>query len=1061
MPNGPPPKTAPRTVPFHEQVRDLVEEIFRRHPRKVFLLVVLLALIVPAVNLWSFLVLRGRLAEAWKVADRTFQQGNFSAARDDYVHVLGIAAESAKLPLEHTRLAEFMRDLAERCRLLSESLKGTQDSWQPALEEWTAFRRETADIDNLAAADFVLEELLEFPIDDRRAAGDRLILQAARKLVPRVHHVQFPEAEALARLNEAAVILGSSGALSAELNDAITWAEHRLRLVEGLRQFQESADRSIASLAPIDLNRTKGVWQSLKGAFPNSPRNANDNLLTLPRELWEAYVERLEQELRQRIRLLSGTDERPADALKFGHVGTLELPRLPTRDYTALAVLSHRGQPPTLERLIFTRVEDRCYALNAKSGHPVWVLRTGYDAAALPIETTSAGERLLIIPWECETGHAITVATPDPEVRWTWQLPPDAVPTGPPVVVGESLFVSLSTGQIVQLALADGRFLGLAVLPSLLVGPLQATEDGQDAAAVGDNLAIYFFKLRPALELTDILLPDNSDSTVSACAAWIPPFALVFQNDLAGNCEMTVHFRDRERGFRQVAARNLPGRVWQAPVINGTRFLAITDLGTEVVYGLRIDDLSDPLFETFRTDPPMRGAPRQPFSARHRHAPFLAAVGPEVTAFGLDLLEQQAELRRKKRWSRVAPDGTTLPSLPLQTTDEGVVAVTRNDHDNQVRTECFDLRSGESLWRTDLGAPLTEWSVHRQREGGRATVLARGETYEGYRLTIDDAGWSANRLAEVRANASIGYTFETFSAVWTEIEPPELRHSTLEGVTLQRIPLRAPAACPVHVIEGRLQAGVVGENRSESQSGNWAMFTDVAGQFQCVGLNPAQPRIQAAPLPRNAPRAGWYRPLELDGKRFLAAHPEGHLAAFELAQEQRILFLKGQADRLIPGGPIEVPLADGDRLWVCGRDGFCRELSADTLMVLRRVQLTAGPRMARVCGRTLAVALDDGSVAAIDMDADPAVEHPRKVFPLGLGSVEHLVPVPDNLSVVAMDSRGQLFAIDLEQDTVVAGPELVPASLPPLVVGNSLLLGNREGGVSRLSLDILLGNRGQ
>ncbi|MCA8996825.1 MAG: PQQ-like beta-propeller repeat protein [Planctomycetaceae bacterium] len=1026
----------------------------REHP--VLLSTLLIALIGIATGLLYYLPYlqwQLRLQEAWRQADRSFAQGQFFHAEKEYGDVQTVAQEREEQASEHIRHSEVMAELSRLGNETLAELAKPEQSWEPAFRQLQDLFANTAELREQSSQDAVLQTAFQYSWQDRWGVVTTSIADQAVAMQDEIQCVDIPSSDKITRLEEAIGFLRNFPGDTSSLTSVLAWGRRRLDVVAATEQFGESSQQSLQSLGQNDLARTRELWQSLKTEFGLREKADCDGLLKLPSNLWDAYVANLKQELKNRIEVFAGADAVvPQDRL-MGTISQLPLPVLPTQDYAALAVVSTRGTPPKANDVVFTRVEDRCYGLNPKSGHPVWVLRVGFDAASLPTQVEVRGEKRFVVPWVCETGNAVSVANEDLEVQWTWQLPPGSQFTGPPAVQEETVCFSLNTGHLVELALADGHLKGLATLPSQLAGPLHVTEDGGDAVIVGKNLVIYFLKLKPTLELTDILFSERDLETVSASATWIPPFALVFRNDLSANCELTAYFHDRETGFREVARRQLKGRVWRPPVVNGTRFLVITDLGLEVVFGLRVDDLRQPLFETFRQDAPARATPQLPYVTRHVHSPFLAALGPLVISYGLDQLESQVVRQRKAKWQVQASEPATVPVQPVQTADDGVVVVTRNGVQPHVRTECYDVRTGELRWRTELGSPLAEWRVHRQKESGRTTVLARSESFEGYRLALDGETWSASRLAEIPANETAGYTFETFSVLWTESEPTELVQTSLEGVPLNKVPLRNPADSPLHVMESGVTSRSVDGGDSKSLAGLWTTFIDNAGQWQCLSATPDQPRVQAVSLGRDLPTSGWHRIQDLDGSRFLASHPDGHVAVADLLRDEQILFLKLQAQRTLPGGLIQRPLLKQKQLWAICDDGFCRGIDLDTLDVVRRVRLPAMPEVMQIAEASLVVGLRDGQIATIKTDTGLTADTPDGLIPVGRDPIEFLVSIPGTPSLFAVDVDGRLTKIHVTEGSFQFGPKLPRSSLPPLIVGDSLLYGSIEGSVQRVRLD--------
>jgi hypothetical protein len=418
--------------------------------------------------------------DLWLEADEHFRAGRFSSAKAAYGNLATYVQENrqASQSAKDVQLAEAMSSLSAGC-LETEVL--IQDSPAAGLDE-----RDIAGLDaavNKVRADApqVLSKLTEGNEQLSRWAEDFSEEEPppAPKGPEKPSCYQYSTKQ---RWNDAIGLLYGRLAqkIAAWEPEIAGWEQGNPpslprvtqvgALLDFLRPFQP-LDKKTETL--FDIAKAKGLFRRevsvFQGLSDTAAKTPNQATILAARDQWEQIlqkdrvkakrVSRVWDDHAARLRSVLQTELQAEvlgdDSPLPGAVDRSSPPLLPLRDFTALAGRTQTNGKGDGEGLVFARVDDRCFALDAQSGEPRWVCRVGFDITWLPRQFSRGDHRRVVLAWDASGSEALTVADEQLTPVWTWRLPQGQSFSGPAMVSGDWLHVLLNTGELYQLEVTD------------------------------------------------------------------------------------------------------------------------------------------------------------------------------------------------------------------------------------------------------------------------------------------------------------------------------------------------------------------------------------------------------------------------------------------------------------------------------------------------------------------------------------------------------------------------------------------------------------------------------
>ena len=433
------------------------------------------------------------------------------------------------------------------------------------------------------------------------------------------------------------------GQSAATLRGAVSEAETNAEFRNSLKSSLQSADSALSSLDTDKLADASFQWESIRSAFPNRADAA----------VWSDYQRKLRQAIRKQVAPSSSSP--PPVGAKRVSLGsaTKTGPRRISLD--SVLTIQHPSIPERTKKveLVFAKVHGHCYALDAKSGSVRWIIDMGHDAKWLP-ESFEQAKATWVHAVTVHNGReAIHVTDANGNPQWSIELPQGSSLSGPPLAAHRSLHLLLQSGELWTLDPVDGSTLAHLKLPEPCSSPMVVREDRQGVMLVGDQLALYLIQLNDSPIVEEVVFPEPNNNMVSARGLWIPPFAVVFQNELTETCRLKV-YREQQGEYRLVQESSLQGRLWDSPAVVGADFLVVTDAVTESIQHVDVDKPIDPISPRFQRVTPT-AYPRKPYFLSHPDAPFLSVRDATLTCYWIDSLAASKERKPIVRWEHQFP----------------------------------------------------------------------------------------------------------------------------------------------------------------------------------------------------------------------------------------------------------------------------------------------------------------------------------------------------------------------------------------------------------------------
>ncbi|MEX2288683.1 MAG: hypothetical protein WD648_16430 [Planctomycetaceae bacterium] len=980
------------------------------------------------------------LAGLWSAADGYFRQAQFRLAQQQYERFGPLYEEWGRKPDGHAALAQTMMEICGACRAVESALNDPAADVGASLEALDETRRhllaESVDApgspegraDDVQGAGPATQNGLEFNPEHRWREVLKWLANRGEGIASALKTEARPSVDELNRFDKLVEFLNHSGKDVRALQMAAEAARAQFDFAQGLDRFQQASSQAIANYGTTSIEAARGAWQDLQKQHPDRAKP----------DVWAKHTEELRQAILQGLKITAP----PSGRIPIGAIDASHPPMLPTHEATALVSGRNLSSAQPSENLVFVRLEDRCYALNAATGHPEWACRVGFDALWPPTQIEGDGSNLVVLPWNTTDEASVTFArAADLAPMWTLRLPDSSPLAGRPIALGNSVYVLLAKGELWRLRLSDGGCDAVLQFPEPIAGPMLVDPVNRLAVCTGRDLAIYLLNLDERLGAKTLALRPRPSAHEEHFSVWVNPFLLHFQNTIAGSCDVSV-FRSDEKRFSEVQTFSVPGKLWQAPAVRGTSVFLMTDRGFEAVYKFRPDSPGEPLVAAFKSE----NAPAidsRPYFISHADAPCVTARLSTVNCFWIDPLKPGVRVA-ERLWTRDLPYSGCVVCQDLQATTSGLVIVARRPQVGGVVVECLDGRDGALKWMRRIGAPVGEWLATATRDRPDSQAVLRTQAGSFHELREENGEWKASSLPVDSVNETAAYSEQGSSLIWVRSSPPTLTTTALTGELVSEVALGATAVSPVAVHEGPLESPQ-SDGKLLTLDGVWAAFVDADKRVQLMSLGQQKHTTHFGELVPQAPTSGWLRPVWIDNRSLLLVHPAGLAARAETVIDAGVISIRVAAVSHLGVEIVDAPLVVGDHVWICARGDGCRILDLKTLQTVERLALSAPPTTPPSRGESICIGLQNGNIVAFAQDLPPKLLFELKICN---GPVGFLRSQVGGQHVFATD-RSSLFTIDMKTRSVQSQNLAAPPALRPLVLGTSVYIADVEGGITR------------
>lgn len=664
---------------------------------------------------------------------------------------------------------------------------------------------------------------------------------------------------------------------------------------------------------------------------------------------------------------------------------------------------------------LYFRAGGAVLALDGENGSLRWRKYVG-SARDLPPVRLDDGVLL------CESASLEILRCDEMDGRVTWRSQ-IGEEYSQPIFAGEQIYVATQPGRLLSLDSISGDAKWGTQIPQPLGAGPGVDDRAERAYLVGNHSNLYVLNTRDG-SCIEVYYMQHEPDTIS-----VPPVPLLrhlFVIENAGTNYANVHvLRTDERGENLNRAQQsfrLTGNVIVPPIVDGRRLIVLTDRGEVTVFDI------EPTAERDQ----VTVAASLPAFYENPTATQMAVGRSQmwITGTRLGRYELQINTGRVVRdWSIHELD--TFIGKPYASDDALVHArVLRGT--SAIRITAANPKSGEDIWRTDVGAPV---SMLRLAGDGRLHVVTtQAALFDVGREAIESG--STTGPAENPGDKAVAIRFEDpifidheRSVMLNQAGDPSLLVYDPSRATerLRRVTMRLPSGLP-------LSGGII--------AGGGLFLPLDSGRAVLVDWRTGA--VSAAPFQPDSDPVGkvkWTNPVPLpdDPDQVVLADSRKKLYRLRIGEQIRDLQVKDMEYEL-----LDQVAAVGDAMMGASSGpaadflvGFELTSLNERFKTLMNGRIVWGPVASDDLGL---IQTDDGMLRAFAADGTAKFEvklPPGR--PVGK-------PLRDGNSIILAGADGWIVSLDVGTGEVLGQSDLgQPISATPLMAGTQLLVPGGEG----------------
>lgn len=641
-----------------------------------------LMLIVAAFLFYS--LTRGNAAEAFKQAEADYNSGSLASAMDKLDQFI-----KSNPTGPNSSMARVLRGMAE-LRANSEEGRNPVKGLKSAQEVLPRIKDEEA---------FPEARLFLRPILSDIAKGYAELALKSEDNQRRQELVKMTE-EALQLVRNAEYIPSS---LLGEIMPQIAMTEDKLKSAR--RSIDQDADR-VTSLTKIEALIGEGksfeAYEERRALLRKYPNLESDpDVIAITQQTSEG--ERLSVKVLEEAKPASTEAEAPA-------VG----------GRTVLAIRSGGKIAGRAGKVVVVPLLGAAYGVSLEDGSLIWRRYFDFDEKHPPTPVSrDVGSDVIVS--SLRTGELVRIEAATGKTVWRFPLTGNYAA---PVVVGDKLFVTLESGQIVEVDLATGNSARQVQTPQKLALACGADTNSRNPRLiqVGDHSTVFSLQV-DTLECTSTVYLGHRPGTIR-----VPPVAvlgniLVAESRTEEFSEVHVLIPSPENK-KQLTAHSekfrLKGRVVSPIVVSGRRAVVVSDLGHVILLEADTGSIEKP----FRVVGEVEAAETSPVY------PYAQMDGARLWVFslratGFEIQSTQEKISRK--WTSNKDDTFVAPPILLE---DAIVHVRRRAGTSGYTIEASALEDGNRvLWAVDLGSSLVHVGANEAAKQ-LVGINSRGQVFE-------------------------------------------------------------------------------------------------------------------------------------------------------------------------------------------------------------------------------------------------------------------------------------------------------------------------------------------
>jgi len=682
----------------------------------------------------------------------------------------------------------------------------------------------------------------------------------------------------------------------------------------------------------------------------------------------------------------------------------------------------------------FLRVKGSVVAMNSANGQIVWRQFIGRDWSgdAKPIASTADSDVLVFLP---ELGQLRRLASADGTLIWQTQFKGRIVE---PSIDGDEIFVNTVDGEAYCIDAATGQTRWGKKLPQgIEVGTGGAT--GKKKRYVLGNHSNLYVLSRASGQCEEVMYVGHGPASISVPPIWILNQLILFETDGPDASLMRV-FTTNDDGLQIQAGQKpvrLRGHVVVPPQVDGRRLAVVTNLGEVAI--LDVDKAN-----------PKEKVTKLVNSIENETIPKLTwplMVGNDLWLASTRLCFYQVQVSSQKLnrlWLKEDSDQFTCRPIKL---DDMLIHARIVRGNLGVRVAAMNPSSGDILWESDVGVPVTSLST----DGKGFTAI----TAQTAAFSIDSKTLALNQAISPIENLGRNQRSMMF------LSPIPLKDSRIailnqaQGSQMLLVDPAKRTENPTKIFTMSWGETFPANEAVVVSSGALVVPMDNA---QIVLMDPEKGKMIGTPFqPTIQPgeRPKWLNPVVLADKQSVV-----------IADQQRYMYklTTGKQLRSITSQPLERALKG--RLSVIADTivGVSSGASGDQLEFFDGNELM-GFQTVQVEGRfvwgpyAVVSATSSAVVGLSDIDGLVACDASgKRIWTVPLNKTVLVgAPVPVESDCILASTTGELIRISIADGTIVARMQTgEPISGPPLVLPKGLLVPCDEGVV--LTVPMLTAN---
>ncbi|MCA9135965.1 MAG: PQQ-binding-like beta-propeller repeat protein, partial [Planctomycetales bacterium] len=411
---------------------------------------------------------------------------------------------------------------------------------------------------------------------------------------------------------------------------------------------------------------------------------------------------------------------------------TAKLPKLieaePLADLKPIVLTARSGErvPDLRDEVIFIRTKGSVLAFNGEDGTLLWRRYVGNSLAHQPIRLNDGSAVLLT------ESAALSIERCDGrtgDVDWRVEI---GEPFNQPVVVRDDVYVSTKSGLLFSIDATTGDAKWAQQIPQgLEVGP---GVDSRDSIAYipGDHSNLYVLGSNDGSSIESYYI-GHAIGTIAVPPTPLLNHLFVIENKGSDYCLVHILGVDEDGTHLKKAQDSvrMGGNVVVSPIVaEQRRLVVLTDLGEVAVFDVEVTSETDKV-SVVAKQPASYGTPTLTEMAVGRSQMW--TTGSQISRFELQVNR-----------GRVVPDwsdhqGDTFVGQPLAIGD-ALVHARQLRGTSGIRVSAVDPKTGEELWRNDVGAPV---AMLRRADVGVHAMTSQAALFELDQSAIDSGATRA------------------------------------------------------------------------------------------------------------------------------------------------------------------------------------------------------------------------------------------------------------------------------------------------------------------------------